>query len=97
MVKNLVLYIFTLLTVAMAGCGCQHTISLDVKDRERADKLIKNLAAMEKRFGSIDKRLREINTNAYKLKNELVGVRKGTQGLQEQLEELRKKFFGATK
>ena len=97
MVKSFVLYIFILLTVITAGCGCQHTISLDNEDRERADKLVKSLTAMEKRFGSIDKRLKAINTNAHKLRGELAGVRKGTQGLQKQLEALRKQFFGSVK
>ena len=96
MLKTATLYISLLINLALVVvlAGCNTVISLDTKDRERADKLIENLGKMEQRFQSIDTRLREINANAFRLRGELSGVRVGTEKLQKQLEELRKRFFG---
>jgi hypothetical protein len=72
-----------------AGCVAH---SLSTEDRARADKLIKSLDQIEKRFTLIDMRLADINRSARSLRGELSGVRQGTIALHDQLQELAKRF-----
>ena len=68
--------------------------------RRQRSKACRRFNQEPSRYGKavrVDARLKEINTNAHKLKGELAGVRKGTNELHKQLEQLRVKFFGADK